>query len=193
MKHLHYLLLVATSLVVSCASNKKDAKPEATHQSLSQRLQQSGGYKQDAAGNWVPQSDKRSSFEQKGQSPYFQGEYGKKTYQTGSYDKKSWWGGTKDYGHKKFNTTADGSRFQQTSPLTAKNAPEATAAPHTTGTYQTGTYPTQAAREAGRKGIAKPSDTETDIRRSTYEQPEITDWRQQRSLSVDQSRGILGR
>jgi hypothetical protein len=39
----------------------------------------------------------------------------------------------------------------------------------------------------------KSSNDGIENRRETFQPPEIIDWREQRSLSVDQSRGILGR
>lgn len=190
------MLWLLVWLPVSCASDKGAAgSNESTapaRKSLSQRLDEKNGYRQDDKGNWVPQNDKRSSFESQGKSPYFQGEYGKKTYKAGEYSKKSWWG-NKDYGREPYSGNTDGSRFQKSAGLDGKGAREAGSAATVPGPYQTGTYATTAAREAGRGGIAKPSDTATDIRRKVYREPEIIDWREQRSLSVEQSKGILGR
>ena len=72
------ILCLLVALPVSCASHP-DPGPPATRKSLSQRLEEKNGYKQDPKGNWVPQNDKRSSFESKGTSPYFQGDYQKKS------------------------------------------------------------------------------------------------------------------
>ena len=52
--------------------------------------------------------------------------------------------------------------------------------------YKTGGYATTAARESG-SSIAKSSDVETEIRRGDY-----PNWAEHRSLTVEQSRGILG-
>ena len=188
MKPRRHILLLLVLLPVSCAAPKTDP-PE--HKSLSQRLDQKNGYKQDAHGNWVPQVDQRSQFESKGQSPYFQGQYDKKSYQTGNYDKKAWWG-NKDFGLKQYANNTDGSRFQQKSPYTKQGSNESGKAADLPGNYQTGTYATGAAREAGHQGILKKSDPVTDARRNAYQQPEVVDWKEQRSLSVDQSKAILG-
>ena len=59
--------------------------------------------------------------------------------------------------------------------------------------YETGNYATGAAREAGLNGIAKPSDAVTDRRRKVYKAPDIIDYEQQRALSLEQSKGFLGR
>lgn len=191
-----HLLCLLALLPASCAwlskADKADKAAPPEHKSLSQRLDQKNGYKQDTKGNWVPQNDQRSSFESKGKSPYFQGEYAKKSYQTGDYAKKSWWG-NKDYGSKPYAGDTDGSRFQKSSRHDQQRARETGAAADLPDAYQTGAYATGAAREAGRAGIKKPSDTETDIRRRVYQAPEIIDWKEQRSLSLEQSKGILGR
>lgn len=180
---------------VSCASDsgKPDpATPVVARKSLSQRLDESNGYKQDASGAWTPKVDRRSSFETKGKSPYFQGEYDKKAYKAGEYGKKSWWG-NKEYGRKEYAGNTDGGRFQKNSRFDGKGARETASAAQVPDTYQTDKYATSAAREAGQSGLAKPSDAETDNRRKVYQAPEIIDWREQRALSLDQSRGILGR
>ena len=188
------LWLLLPLLPVSCAKDSAAEKTAAapTLKPLSQRLDESNGYKQDADGNWLPKGDKRSSFEAKGKSPYFQGEYGKKTYKTGELSKKSWWG-NKDYGRQEYSGNTDGSRFQKSSRLDGKSAREAGSAAGIPDAYQTDSYATGAAREAGQSGLAKPSDTETDIRRRVFQQPGMIDWREQRELSLEQSKGILGR
>lgn len=187
------ILLPLVLLAASCASDKGGSTPPAeSHKPLSQRLSESNGYKQDANGNWAPKNDKRSSYESQGTSPYFKGEYGKKDYKTGAYSKKSWWG-NKDYGRQQYAGSTDGSRFQKTSRLDGKGARESGGAAVVPDPYQTDTYATSAAREAGTGKLAKPSDDETDIRRRVYQQPEIIDWREQRTLSLEQSKGILGR
>ena len=183
-------------LSASCAKDGESTQPvESGTKSLSQRLNESNGYTVDAEGNWVPRNNKRSSFESQGESPYFKGENseGNKAYKTGDYAKKTWWG-NKDYGHQTYQGNTDGSRFRESSRLDGQSAREAgTTARGSDQNYQTGGYQTGAAREAASSGIAKPSDTETDIRRRVYQQPEIIDWREQRTMSVEQSRGILGR
>jgi hypothetical protein len=183
-----------TVLAVSCASDsgKPDPSTPVARKTLSQRLEENNGYTQDSSGAWVPKSDQRSSFETKGKSPYFQGEYDKKAYKAGEYRKKSWWG-NKEYGRQKYAGDTDGSRFQKNSRFDSQNARETSRAADVPDSYQTDNYATNAAREAGNSGIAKPSDVETDIRRRVYQAPEIIDWRERRTLSVDQLRWILGR
>lgn len=193
MKILQSITPLAAILLVSCAT---DSKPQAAAasppKSLSQRLNESGGYKQDAEGNWKPTNDKRSLFETQGQTYDSKKNYQKQTYKTGDYAKKSWWG-NKEYDRQSYAGNTDGSRFQTTSKLQGKGAREANTNAKIPGNYQTDHYQTNAAREAGSSAIAKPSNDLIDNRQKGFQQPEIIDWREQRSLSMEQSKGILGR
>ena len=194
MKAPHPVICLLGWLLVSCGHDSSATKAPATvaaPPTLSQRLEAKNGYKQDAAGNWVPLNNQRSSFETKGTSPYFQGPYAKKTYQTNQYATKSWWG-NKDYGRKQYSGNTDGSRFQKSSSLNGQSARETGTAATLHAPYQTGSYATKTAREASAGAIAKPSDAATDARRKVFVPPEIIDWKQQRSLSVEQSKGLLG-
>ena len=195
MKRLPVISILLGILLASCAGDSTNKKPDGATPALkplSQRLDENNGFKQDDKGNWVPKSDKRSSFESQGRSTQFQGEYAKKTYKTGEYAKKSWWG-NKEYGHKEYAGNTDGSRFQTNSRLDGKGAREAGNQADLPSPYETGTYATNAAREVGNRAISKPSDAETDIRRDVYKAPPVIDWREPRALSLEHSRGILGR
>jgi hypothetical protein len=185
--------LLAAMLAASCAPEPSGtATSEQTYKPLSQRLSENNGYTQDASGNWVPRTNKRSSFETTGASPYFKGSIDKDTYQTADYPKETWQG-TKSRERQSYAGNTDGSRFKSNSGwggMTARESGDAASLP---APYQTTTRATLAARESSRQRIAKPEDAETGIRRSVFQQPEIIDWPQQRSLSLEQSRGILGR
>jgi hypothetical protein len=181
------------ALLVSCGSDSKpDKAAPAPRKSFSQRMDEKNSYQVDGDGNWTPTNDRRSSFESQGASPYFKGKYDKKAYKTEEYTKKSWWG-NKDYGHKSYEGDTDGSRFQQTSRFQGQGANEASTDSNLPKTYQTDSYATKAAHEAGLKSLDRPSDPNVENRRDTYVPPEIIDWRQQRSMDLNQSRGILGR
>lgn len=180
-------------LPLACSPHSGDHAAPAPRKSLSERLDEKNGYTKDAQGNWKPTNDRRSSFESQGESPYFKGSYDKKNYQTNSYAKKSWWG-NKEYGRKQYADTPDASRFQETSRFDGMSAQEAGTSTGLTKTnYQTGAYATNAAREADRKRLDKPADVATESRRKSYVAPEVIDWKQQRSMDVEQSKGILGR
>lgn len=192
---LRFLPFFTLGFTASCADQKSSKPAEASapvHKSLSQRLDEDAGFKQDSNGNWVPRADRRSSFEGKGESPYFKGDYAKKEFEAEGFQKKSWWG-NKDFGRPGYEGNTDGSRFQTKSRMDGTAAREAGAKPDLPGTYQTDNFATNAAREAGRDAISKMADAETMNRQAVYEQPEIVDWREQRRLSMEESKGILGR
>jgi len=194
MKSPYWIPLLICLLAASCASDKGGSSaPAEPHKGLSQRLSENNGYKVDSEGNWAPRNNKRSSFESQGASPYFKGEYGKKeAFKTEEYTKKSWWG-NKDYNRQSYAGNTDGSQFQKSSGLAGKGARESGGSADLPDSYQTGNFATSSAREASEGGLAKPSDAETDIRRRVFQQPDVIDWREQRSLSLEQSKGILGR
>lgn len=196
MKSPHWIPLLICLLAASCASDKDSASAPAAHKGLSQRLSESGGYKADADGNWKPRDNKRSSFESEGASRYSTdntNNYGRKDgYKTGEYAKKSWWG-NKNYDSQAYSGNTDGSRFRKDSDLGGKGARESGGAADVPDPYQTGNYATSSAREQSKNRLDKPSDAETNVRRRVFQQPDVIDWREQRTLSLEQSKGILGR
>jgi hypothetical protein len=181
------------ALAVSCASDTTKEKPAPTRKSLGERLSENDGYAKDSEGNWKPRSDKRSPYENVGQDPNFvKNGVKKKEYKTGDYSKKSWWG-SKEYDRKAYGGKTDGSRFAKSSTLGEKGAREANTTAKIQEDYQTSSYATSDAREGSRQPIAKPSNDAIENRRKVFAEPEIIDWKEQRSLSMDQSKGILGR
>ena len=151
-----------------------------------------GGYSKDEKGNYLPKSNKRSSFETNRDSPYFKGDYAKKDYKTSQISKKSWWGDTK-YESKKFEGDTDGSRFQTASKLGEKGAQESGTAAKLPGKYKTANYATNSASETGSKRLDHTSDAETDFRRKVYTAPSVIDWREQRGMSLGETKSMLGR
>jgi arylsulfatase A-like enzyme len=203
-KAVRHILFLAFLLMVSCASDKegngdgsgvpverKGARIMDDQTWLAEKTKDIG-YKQDAAGNWTGKSNKRSSFETKGESPYFKGDYSGKEYKTGEYQSKSWWG-NKQFGNKKYDGKTDGGRFMTASRDDGKSARESGSSAGLEKNHSTGTYATGAAREAGKTGVEKTADAETAARRRVFDPPDIIDWREQRTMDIQQSRNILGR
>ncbi len=178
--------------MLSCGLHSDDTSKENDGPlSFTERLNERNGYKQDAQGNWVPMSDKRSSFESQGQFSHFTGQQSKKEFNTGSYDKKRFNRQgfiTKNYDHGK-----DGSRFSKESSLSGNTARESSQAHAGIGTYQTNLIDRSSAYESGRSSIEKTTDYQTERRRDVYVPPTVIDYKQQRQMTVDQSKGILGR
>jgi hypothetical protein len=201
-KFLRLLTLLFAASLASCASDsgeiaqKKSDSPrqgvETTVDDWVSKKSKDNGFVKDSSGNLVPKSDKRSSFESQGKNSQFSKQFSKKAYQTNDYTKKTF-GGNKDYGLKQYGGNTDGSRFQTTSALQGKNTREAGQAAKIPGPYQTDNYATSAAREAGAKRITSAPDDLTENRHAAFKQPEIYDYSSQRALSIEQSKGVLGR
>ena len=206
MKALHRAVVpfaaIAIAASVSCANHSKGKESaEATAPGIREkdigswaRSMGGSGYTQTDKGQWVPKDQgKRSSFEAKGESPYFKGEYAGKEYKAGDYAKKTWLG-SKSVDRKAYQGDTDGSRFVKNSRFDGQNAREGSqSARETSQTAHEGghIYATGEAREAKSKALPKPVDAESADKR--YPQPDIVDWKQQRALSIEQTKGILGR
>lgn len=192
MKPIRVILLLPLLLLASCTSDSGPEKSTApVHKTLSERMNEKNGYTQDSNGNWTPQNNRRSPYEAKGETQDAKKDFKKQAYKTGDYAKKSWWG-NKEYDRQSYAGKTDGSRFEKTSALQDKGAREANTTAKIPDNYPTGDYATGPARETKSKPIAKPSNALIDKRKKVFQQPEIIDWREQRTLSLDQSKGILG-
>ncbi len=195
MKTYHFTMLIPALLLLSCASDaskKEEAASTPARKPLSERINEKNGFKQDSEGNWKIENDRRSPYESQGSTYDAKKSYKKSEYKTGNFAKQSWWG-NKEYDRQTYSGNTDGSRFQQSSSLQGKKAPEAKNKARISGPYQTETYATNAAREAENDPIKKGSSDAIESRRKTFKQPDIIDWKEQRSLSLEQSKGILGR
>ena len=192
-----YVCAFLSMLLIGCANKvKENVKDEPTQssvpQTLAQRLSEGGGFKQDADGNWVPKSNKRSSFELQRDNPQFKGEFEKKTYKAGDYEKKSWWG-KKTYEVTEYKGDTDGSRFQTQAELHGKEIKYMDKKVPTGDPYNTNRLEYGSARESDAKRMDKPRNDYVESRKRVYKQPSIIDWEEQRELSLEESRGILGR
>lgn len=187
-------ILLTTLILASCAGDDKSSSSSPpARRSLTERLSGERGYAQDTEGNWIAKSNKRSFYETKGTPAGLKGEYNTGEYKTGEFAKKSWW--TPDEVERKsFDNVADGSRFQKKSTLSDKGARESGSDAGLAKNFGTKPFATTTAREAAGDRIAKPSDPLTDYRRRVFNQPDDNiDWREQRSLSMDQTKGMTGR
>ncbi len=185
-------LVMCVAVLASCSQPVESTSTSGAPKRLSERINEKTGFVQDDEGNWKPRVDRRSSFESKGESPYFKGEYAKKEYKAGEYAKKSWWG-NKTYESKAYQGDTDGSRFAKTSRFDGSQSRDGGKVAREGGTYQTDAYATGKANETGKKRLDHPSDAETDIRRRVFTPPPVVDWESQRNLDMRQTRSILGR
>jgi hypothetical protein len=188
------LSVAVCTVLASCAGEQADpSKPAvAERKGLQERLSESGGYKQNEKGEWVPKSDKRSAYDSQGDSPYFKGKVKTERYKTGEYAKKSWWG-SKDYGKKSYEGNTDGSRFRSEARQDGQVARDNGKTARTTDPFKTNTLPSETARESRSPAIDRPTNAAVESQRNTYKAPSVIDWKEQRSMNMDQSKSILGR
>jgi hypothetical protein len=189
-----FLLTAACACMASCTGDEADqTRPtEAARPGLQERLSESAGYKQNENGEWVPKSDKRSSYDNQRDTPYFKDKIDTERYKTGDYAKKSWWG-SKEYGKKSYEGKTDGSRFQTTAQQDGQVARYDGKAARTTDPFKTNTLPRESARESRNPAIDRPTNAAIETERKMYKAPSVIDWKEQRSMNVEQSRSILGR
>jgi hypothetical protein len=189
-----YLGALLLLFLTACANKTEDAADGVSNNPtpLSQRLSESGGFKQDAQGNWVPKSNKRSTFELERENAFFKGRIEKKAYKTGDYEKKSWWG-KPNYAVGQYQGDTDGSRFKTQARQNDKVFPSADKKADLGDPYETNTLEYQSARESNATTIDKPVNDYTESRKRRYVQPSVMDWEERRNLSLEQSRSILGR
>jgi hypothetical protein len=196
----HSIAILPIAFVCSCSNDGGSSTSEADSgfKPFSQRMAdnlsgRNGGFVKDDEGNWKSSSGKRSSFETNRESAYFKGDVQKKEYGgKKDYSKKSWWGDTR-YESKTYEGNTDGSRFQTVSRHQGTGARESGSAADLPEAYQTGNYATGAARETGKRNISKPSDAETDVRRRVYPKPTVTNWGEERRMSMEDTKSFLGR
>ncbi|MGA0846462.1 MAG: hypothetical protein ACO3RV_07970 [Luteolibacter sp.] len=189
-------ILAACLLTLSCANQKLETSSATVPRAqLSDRIMEKNGYTVDEDGNWEPQTDRRSPYEGKRAPTAMGGQANQssKRYQTDSYEKKSW-NGNSAYEVKAYQGNTDGSRFFQKSRHQGAAARESRqTARGSETTYQTDIFATESARENSAKRIERISDAETDALRGKQQAPKVIDWQQQRDLSLDESRSLLGR
>lgn len=185
-------MILHTLLLASCASrSEKDANQHLATESLTGRLSQNHGYKVDEQGNWVPRNNKRSQYEGRGGNAYFNGDLHKKAFQAQTLSKGSWIGGQR-VKSPEHHLNGTKSAVGAISPFNSRQAnldrslqtPDKIAGNHLS---------TGVAHETGAGAITRPSDAQTDFRRRVFQQPDVIDYKQQRELSIQQSKQLLGR
>lgn len=160
---------------------------------LSQRLNQEQGYQQDAEGNWIARSDRRSQFD--GMSAAGVERSNPATgrgYHAGAFEPAEWTRATSAR-PQSYTGPTDGSAFRTTAAAQGKTARQSGTRSDIGGVHPTGGYRTGTADETSAPRINRTSDALTENRRDDIPPPEIIDWKSQRKLSLDQSRSMLSR
>lgn len=202
------LAFALACMLASCANNSTNKSSQASKAPASKGERDitswaaskgGAGYGQDDKGNWAPKDGaRRSQFESKRGSAYSNKANamfgGNQEYKVGDYKKTTFWGNKEYGGNKAYGGNTDGSRFRQSSRFAGSKAKESSSLwAKGDQKFKTSDFATKSANEQISKRLAKPSDAATDTRQRVYSQPEIIDWQEQRSMSVDQTKGLLGR
>ncbi len=178
-------------LVCSCATEqtvtKKQVRKDAFGRNLNFRKEKGED------GSIVMKSDKRSSFEGRRSNIVRNRDFSGKNYRKKSYRKERW-EGVSHFSKKEFQGSRDASRYQK-EPWFVKKQAGAQGKQFDVGKkkFFSNPFKTKPAIETTRKSITHTSDAETDFRRRVYVQPKITGWKNQSSLSVDDTNKMLGR
>ncbi len=189
-------IALLAGLLVSCGNDGgsgQSTESAAGFAPLSQRLSQEQGYVQDSEGNWVARSNRRSQFENRTPAGIRRGNANSNRRFNAAEYQPAEWTRTSSSRPESFTGDTDGSTFQTTAAAQGSRARQSGARARTPESYRTGEYGTGSSRENRARRLPRPGDTQTENRRDNVPPPEIIDWRQQRELTVDQSRSLLSR
>ena len=147
----------------------------------------------DADGNPKMKSDKRSGFENKSSNIASNRDFKGKDYTTKSY-RKDRWGGNNSFERKKYAGNTDASRHQK-EPWFARKKATAGNQQSSAGKkkFSINPFRTKKASEQGRRGITSTQDAKVSNRRNAFSDVPITNWKDQKGLSVKDTNGMLGR
>lgn len=192
------LAALTACATVSCGNSggggEATANQPSGFRSMSERLSGEQGFSQDGEGQWVARNNQRSQFEARRAS----GTDRRNTYESSSrFDAKRVerpeWSRAQSTRPQEFAGPTDGSAFQTTAAAQGAGASETAARARLPGQYATPAFGTSASRENKAKRFGRPANAETERRRESFEEPAITDWHEQRNLSIEQARSILSR
>ena len=184
-------LFGCVALLASCSGPGTPDQSHMASEGLSDRLNRSYGYEVDDKGNWLPKNDKRSQYEGRGGSGYFSGAVSKKSFGTNQLNKGSWMGGS-EVQRPSHHLSGTGSNFGGSNRFSSQQASlnrNLQTPTHIAGNH----LPDRRANETHGQRADKPSDAETDVRRRVFNEPDIIDYRQQREMSIQESKQLLGR
>lgn len=147
----------------------------------------------DADGNPTMKSDKRSSFENKSSNVAMNRDFSGKDYTKNSYRKERWTGKSR-FSKKSYQGGEDASQYKKEPWFVQKQT--------STASMQSGAskkkfsinpFRSKRATEQGGARLSTSTDARVSNRRSSYKQPEIRSWKDQKGLSVGDTNSMLGR
>lgn len=183
--------LVCALLLGACASETKVTRSQVKKDVWGRDEGYSVGKDED--GNPVMKSDKRSSFENKSSNITSNRDFSGKDYSTKSYRKERW-GGDTTFDRKSFSGNTDVNRYKSEPLFVQKQADAAGQQANVRKKkFSFNPFRSKRASEQGVKRITTTEDAKISNRRQTYQQPDITDWKNQDGLSVGDTNRMLGR
>jgi hypothetical protein len=186
-----FVVLGIAMLLGACASEQTVTKTQVKKDAWGKDERYSVG--KDKDGNPMMKSDRRSSMEGKGSNMASNRDFNGEDYSTKSYRKKRW-GGNTFFGRKKYAGNTDASKYKKEPWFVQKQAGAHGQKSRADGkNYSVNPFRTSSAREQGSTRITRTQDAESNLRRRVFKQPEITNWRNQKGLSVGDTNSMLGR
>jgi hypothetical protein len=191
-----FLLLSLSSGLTQCASPESEsmsAAEAAKPRSMNERFNGRGkeGYYQDSEGNWKVQNDKRSSFENVGRSSLDDKSLRREAYPTEQFEKRSWWG----------KNNYQKPSYQPESSALARKTTAAVAGQKAREQHQLATLPDDMERQRFATDSTD-SDDRARFRDAGHEatetsaedlHPDIMDWKEQRSLQIQDTKSLLNK
>ena len=188
--------IIATGVVVvlmsSCASEQTVTQSKARKDAWGNELPFTMG--KDADGNPTMNSDKRSQFENKNSNITKNRDFSGKDYTKKSY-RKDRWGGNTAFKSKKYEGNTDANRYKKEPWFVKKQAKSfGTEARANNKKFLVNPFRSQkSSYKHGGRQIAKPESVLERNKRNALGQPTITNWKDQKGLSVKDTNGMLGR
>ena len=184
--------------VAGCADradeNEMAASEASKPRTMNERFNNRGkeGYYQDGEGNWKTNNNKRSSFESIGRSDMAGQQYSGKVYQADRVEKSSWWG-NRQYDAQRYAGNTSAEQYKTAANGTAQTAAEAGDRPiFSRKSMTTRTLDHQSARESSQSRVLDGSTSARESQRADL-QPSITDWKEQRSLQLKDTKSWLNK
>lgn len=164
------------------------AKPRTMNERFNNRGRE--GYYQDSEGNWKTNNNKRSSFESVGRSNMAGQQYSGKVYQADRVEKPSWWG-SRQMDAQRYAGDTSAEQYQTMADGVGKAAPESgDRSIFSRKSLTTRTIDRQSARESSQSRALDGSSSAVESQRADV-QPAITDWKEQRSLQLKDTKSWL--
>jgi hypothetical protein len=191
-----FLLLSLSSGLTQCASQESksmNAAEASKPRSMNERFNGRGkqGYYQDSEGNWKVQNDKRSSFEQVGRSTLDDRSLRREAYPTEQFEKRSWWG-KNNYQKPTYQPESSALARKTTAAAAGQKALEQNQLAKLPDERERQRFATESADSDDQARFRDANDKATE-RDAQDLHPDIMDWKEQRSLQLQDTKSWLNK